>query len=167
MTPVPDTDTFTLQDVQANMAFYDGVLTFDNLQLCIEYADNAKSPEYSPGVTWLEQYPNSLYGFRGYDHAPIAADSIVPSSSLITLGYYKFQSGSVTVNVTPDTMVTTSSETASWLSITAGASATGDFTLTVMTLSINDGFESRETTITITDGTVTAYVTARQLSQSI
>jgi hypothetical protein len=78
---VPDTNTFSLADVRAEIEAHQAG-TFLDLQACV----NVLIPEGSPLVppenilTWAETYPNSLYGFRGYSHVEPLVFYISPTS---------------------------------------------------------------------------------------
>jgi len=81
--------------------------------------------------------------------------SIVPSSTTINISWEWKSQGSITVNVTPDAMATTSvaGDTGDGIFITviAGATATGDYTLTVQASSENTTGLPRSCKVTITD----------------
>lgn len=78
---VPDTNTFSLIDVKTEIEAHQ-VGTFLDLQACINVAIPGGSPLMPPEniETWMQSYPNSLYGFRGYSHVEPLVFYISPTS---------------------------------------------------------------------------------------
>jgi hypothetical protein len=66
---VPNTTTFNFQNVQTEFVAHE-TGSWDDLDSCATYIIPANSPTNpSTGNTYWEDYPNSLYGFRGYSHS--------------------------------------------------------------------------------------------------
>lgn len=76
--------------------------------------------------------------------------TIVPSAYSINIDWPFRSTGSIAVNVSPDSMTTTSTPSGSFFVITSGASATGDFTLAISAKIENDATPN-DGTITISD----------------
>ena len=86
---------------------------------------------------------------------------IDPSSTNINISYEIGADGSITVDVTPNSMNTTSTRNDTgdglFCKITAGGTATGDFTLTVEALTANPSTtNTRSMTVTIADDSAQA-----------
>lgn len=100
--------------------------------------------------------PAQSTGISGLNRGTFTnALSIVPSSSTINISWEFASQGSITVDVTPSNLPTTSvaGDTGDGIFITllAGATATGDFTLTVRASSENTSGVPRSCKVTITD----------------
>lgn len=93
---VPDTSTFSLQDVIDEFEAH-STTTYTSLsQLATDIIEENSPDTPDPGITWWDEYPNSLYGFRGYSHEVVTA-----TLSLSAYTLYPAPGGETfTINVT-------------------------------------------------------------------